>query len=217
MKQRFQGIIIGIIIGVLFTSGMAFAKQMEETIKVTYDNIKILINGTEYAPTDVVGNVVEPFIYNGTTYVPIRAISQAFGRKVDWDANSNSVEIGANNSGVSMFTDADIVAAKKVISDFFELYSNGKYQEMKTMVSGELLGWDFSESVYGMSKAKLTKCEYNENLSHAYENVMVFDCSFEMTPASHSVYTADQKEASFYIDVKKTNNQFSLHYFSTGK
>ena len=59
---------------VLTLSVTVFAKQATETISVMYDNIKILIDGVEYTAKDANGNVIEPFIYNGTIYLPVRGI-----------------------------------------------------------------------------------------------------------------------------------------------
>ncbi len=54
---------------------------------ITYRNIKILLNGVE-VPTDT-----EPFIRNAnnTTYLPVRAISEALGLDVDWDEATSTV------------------------------------------------------------------------------------------------------------------------------
>lgn len=97
MKKRLQGLIAGVLIGAMLTSGAVFAKQASETISVIYDNIKILIDGKEYQPTDANGNVVEPFIYNGTTYLPVRAIANAFDKEVDWEAQTSTVTLGSKN------------------------------------------------------------------------------------------------------------------------
>lgn len=97
MKKRLQGLIVGVLIGTMLTSGVVFAKQASETINVIYDNIKILIDGKEYQPTDANGNVVEPFIYNGTTYLPVRAIATAFEKEVDWEAQTSTVTLGSKN------------------------------------------------------------------------------------------------------------------------
>ena len=97
MKKRLQGLVTGVLIGTLLTSGVVFAKQTTETINVVYDNIKILIDGKEYQPTDANGDVVEPFIYNGTTYLPVRAIANAFDKEVDWEAQTSTVTLGSKN------------------------------------------------------------------------------------------------------------------------
>ncbi len=97
MKKRLQGMIAGILICAMIMCGMVYAKQASESINVIYDNIKILIDGKEYQPTDANGNVVEPFIYNGTTYLPVRAIANAFDKDVDWEAQTSTVTLGSKN------------------------------------------------------------------------------------------------------------------------
>lgn len=97
MKKRIQGVIAGGLIGAILTSGAVFAKQASETLEVIYDNIKILIDGKEYQPTDANGNPVEPFVYNGTTYLPVRAIANAFDKEVDWEPQTSTVTLGSKN------------------------------------------------------------------------------------------------------------------------
>ncbi len=72
----------------------AYAAQLRKTIEIAYRDIKIYIGGGEFQPKDAMGNDVEPFIYDGTTYLPVRAISSALGKEIDWDCESNSIYIG---------------------------------------------------------------------------------------------------------------------------
>jgi hypothetical protein len=58
------------------------------------DNIRIYIDGTLITPRNVQGVVVHPFIRNGTTFLPIRAIGEAFGKDVYHDSRNNSVFVG---------------------------------------------------------------------------------------------------------------------------
>lgn len=97
MKKRSRQIIIGVLVCGLLTCCSVYAKQITEAINVTYDNIRILIDGKEYQPTDANGNAVEPFIYNGTTYLPVRAIANAFDKDVDWEAQTSTVTLGSKN------------------------------------------------------------------------------------------------------------------------
>lgn len=94
MKKRLQGLVMGIIIGALMTSGIVFAKNIQETINAVYMNVKLVVDGIEITPKDANGNVVEPFIYNGTTYLPVRAIGEAFDKDVQWDGDTATVYIG---------------------------------------------------------------------------------------------------------------------------
>lgn len=95
-NKKTRTIFIGIAV-IVALSATVFAKQMTETISVMYDNIKILIDGVEYTPTDANGNVVEPFIYNGTTYLPVRGIANAFDKNVDWEPQTSTVVLGSKN------------------------------------------------------------------------------------------------------------------------
>ena len=94
MKKRIQGVIAGVLIGSMLTSGMVFAKSGTEMIEALYNNIKIYVDGVKIEPKDATGKVVEPFIYNGTTYLPVRAIGEAIGKEVCWEGSSHSVYIG---------------------------------------------------------------------------------------------------------------------------
>lgn len=57
------------------------------------DVINIFINGGRFIPTDVNGNVVNPIIIDGTTYVPVRAIGEAFDKEVAWDGETKTVTL----------------------------------------------------------------------------------------------------------------------------
>ena len=45
-------------------------------------------------PKDANGNTVEPFIIDGTTYLPVRAVSNALGLNVGWDDATSTVSLG---------------------------------------------------------------------------------------------------------------------------
>ncbi|MBE7036600.1 MAG: copper amine oxidase N-terminal domain-containing protein [Ruminococcaceae bacterium] len=94
MKKRLQGFVAGFLFLALLTSVGTFAKQITERAELFYDNIKIYIDGNEIVPKDATGNIVEPFIMNGTTYLPVRAVGTAFGKNVQWDAATKSAYIG---------------------------------------------------------------------------------------------------------------------------
>lgn len=96
MSIKSQGIsfIVGFVISSLLFGTMAFASQGEQMINVMYDNIKIVIDGKPIPTTDAQGNSVEPFIYNGRTYLPVRAVAEAVGKTVTWDGKTSTVYLG---------------------------------------------------------------------------------------------------------------------------
>ena len=58
--------------------------------------MKIFYNGNLFTPTDVNGNVVETYVFNGTTYLPVRAISNLFNAEINWNESLNGVTINRN-------------------------------------------------------------------------------------------------------------------------
>lgn len=93
MKKQFRGFFMGVasILVIMLSVGTAYAAATGVSIPVVYDNIKVLLNGNELKLTDVTGKTVEPFIYDGTTYLPLRAIAESFNKTVVWDAQARHV------------------------------------------------------------------------------------------------------------------------------
>ncbi len=66
------------------------------TRELSYAEIRILLDGAELIPTYVNGNYVEPFIIDGTTYLPVRGIASALELEVDWDDANKTVLLTAS-------------------------------------------------------------------------------------------------------------------------
>ena len=73
-------------------------KTGTENATLYYRDINIVIDGKTITPTDTDGNVVEPFIIDGTTYLPVRAVSEAVDCGVDWDGETNTVIITSGSA-----------------------------------------------------------------------------------------------------------------------
>ena len=91
MKQKLQGLIAGALIGATITGGAVFATTGTKTIEVLYNNIKVYKDNVLCELKDANGTVIEPFIYNGTTYMPVRGTANLAGMDVEWDGNTKSV------------------------------------------------------------------------------------------------------------------------------
>jgi len=80
--------IIGFILGsVLFGSISVFAASIDTTIQITRNVEKLVINGNNYALQDKI------FTNNGTTYVPLRFLSETFNHIVEWDKEAKTIQI----------------------------------------------------------------------------------------------------------------------------
>jgi len=85
---------LSIVISIFAVPGLA--ASMSKQLTAYYNDIKLVINGETVEPKDASGNTVEPFIIDGTTYLPVRAVANALGQNVSWDGATSSVIIGAN-------------------------------------------------------------------------------------------------------------------------
>ncbi len=100
MKEKFKGMLVGLLIGATVAGGTVWAGSGMKNIDVMYDNIKIFMDGELVEPKDANGQTVEPFIYNGTTYLPVRAVGNAIGKDVSWDGIEKVVYLGAKPGDV---------------------------------------------------------------------------------------------------------------------
>lgn len=118
MKERLQGFVVGVISTVLVSS-VAFAAPVGKAITAFYNEIKIYVDGNKIEPKDGNGKTVEPFICEGTTYLPVRAVAEALGKKVEWDGESNTVYISERMEEVVVDNAKDFLMAigsnKKII------------------------------------------------------------------------------------------------------
>lgn len=89
MKKRIPAIIV---MFALFLTTSYAANTYRKTITVT-SGVNVEFNNEAIDMTDANGKAVEAFIYNGTTYVPIRAVSNAFGADIGYDRNTQTISV----------------------------------------------------------------------------------------------------------------------------
>ena len=96
--------LVGLILSLgLLLSLAAPAAAANETLTktITYRAIKIILDGEETVPCNEQGNTVAPFIMDGSTYLPLRAVAQALGLGVRWVPETNTVELAAGGEPIS--------------------------------------------------------------------------------------------------------------------
>jgi len=143
MKFNSKSITFGAVIGAILASNIAaFASSGTQSIDVVFKNIKIWANGSLVIPKDANGKELEPFIYNGTTYLPVRAVGEAVGQEVSWDGASSTVYVGGNPNVQKDFMDIckpyEYSYGKEYLKTDGETFtmSGNKYASGFTMRSG---------------------------------------------------------------------------------
>ena len=95
-RKRLIATILVLALVVTLCFSYAFASTGSASKTISYRNIKITLNGLTITPTDANGNAVEPFIMDGSTYLPVRAVANALGLEVGWDQKTSTVSLNSN-------------------------------------------------------------------------------------------------------------------------
>jgi len=93
--KRFSGFICGVLVTLLVAglASPALAALTAKTIEV-YTGVTLYVDDVKFTPKNALGEEVEILLYNGTTYLPVRAIGEAYGKDIAWDDATKSAYIG---------------------------------------------------------------------------------------------------------------------------
>lgn len=92
--KRAKDITVGAVLGGMLFSGVSYAASAT-SINVNFLPLKYFFDGIEKkAPQDQQG-----FVYQGTTYVPLRFAAEALGKKVGYDGPTSSIYVGKQKEG----------------------------------------------------------------------------------------------------------------------
>lgn len=82
-----------------FAAGVFAADGVKKITAYIRPDISIVLDGQKQNLKDDNGRKISPIVYNDTTYLPLRAISNAFGKTVDWSESSRTVTITTPQNG----------------------------------------------------------------------------------------------------------------------
>jgi micrococcal nuclease len=127
MKKQLRGFVVGFIIATLLM-GTAIGAGLTKTIEVAFNSVNITVNGKKVNADNI--------LYDGTTYIPLRAVAEALGKDVGWDQSTNTVSINDK-------VESDTVKVTRVVDgDTIIVDLNGVEERVR------LIGIDTPESVH---------------------------------------------------------------------
>lgn len=90
------------VVGMTLTGAAGvYAGTNLQTIQAYVNNkISFNVKGSVFEPKDANGKPLAPILYNDTTYLPVRALSEALQAPVSYDSKTGVITIGAPTSGV---------------------------------------------------------------------------------------------------------------------
>lgn len=95
MKHKLTKIILLSIVIVACSFASAYAATNLEPIKAFFNkSVTFVLNGDHWQPKNPQGKTLNAILYEGSNYLPVRAIAEALGVAVDYDAATQTIYIG---------------------------------------------------------------------------------------------------------------------------
>lgn len=99
-------IVVLLLVCVLILGGkIVFSNSITSITAQINPAINYTLDGEKFVPRDMDGSVMDTIIYNGRSYVPLRAIAEALGIAVDWEGSTSTIILGEREGkGQSLFS-----------------------------------------------------------------------------------------------------------------
>lgn len=149
MKER----ILVFLICLLLVMGVCFALTKNEKVLLN-KQISITYEGKPMAFYDANGNRVYPITYDGSTYLPIRALSALFDTKIKWDEENRTIYLGEGEISkecakeTSEKSEGTLENVDAIINGSLKVYYNGKFQLFFDANNNDILPISYNGTTY---------------------------------------------------------------------
>lgn len=156
MKFSFLSFCAGVLCtSMIFSCGVTAYASYKKTATLDYPGIKIMVDGQQITPKNASGKTVEPFAIDGTTYLPVRAVSNALGMNVDWNAATKSVVITSDSKA------ADLLKYYKLLEEDFSFL----YEHLDAISSDRISMYTNKTEISGTTYANAMKSKAQVDLA----------------------------------------------------
>lgn len=206
MKNNIKSFIAGALVTMVFVMSFnpVLARNLSKSVEVVYRDIKIYVDDKKINPSDTNGNIVEPFIYNGTTYLPVRAIGEAFGKPVEWEGTTSTIYVGTHSDekpDLSITSTTPYFTSNTNASecDFIKFVpsrhkdNKGEMYDSALVASGRYSIWGDSQRINRsyLLNAGYSKLSGKFGLTYNSRNITTNNVSFIVRGDNKVLYTSD--------------------------
>ena len=97
-KNRILAGACALVLAASLTVGALAASQPYTANATLSPNVTVKIDGVEQTFYNAQGKEVHPIIYNGTTYIPLRAVGELMGKNVNWDGATGTASLSGTRT-----------------------------------------------------------------------------------------------------------------------
>lgn len=109
MKKKLAFILAGVIALSSFAVGAVGKSIIEKIDAELRGDFTVYVDGKKQTFRDAQGKIVDPILYEGTTYLPVRAIGELMGKTVYWYQDEKKIELVEPSKDEPLVTDADVI------------------------------------------------------------------------------------------------------------
>jgi hypothetical protein len=104
--KKFKVVLLVLLVITIIVSGLVVVANEDITV-IRNKKVEVVYNGQTQKFSDVTGKVVYPLSYEGTTYLPVRAISSLFQVPIQWNSITKTVSLGSGELGTKTVESVD--------------------------------------------------------------------------------------------------------------
>lgn len=150
MKKRTLALLVAATLSVTTLVGIGAASLISEIKAELRKDFTIRVDGDKQNFRNADGEKVYPILFEGTTYLPVRAIGELMGKVVYWDEGKKEIDLRTEDiKETTTVTDADVI---------FDSKDNSKDKPEKTVDESLLIGEDKAKEI-ALKKAELKEAE----------------------------------------------------------
>lgn len=148
-------------------TSLAFSETARKNLVAQYNNIKIYVDGK------LVQTTSEPFVVDGTTYLPVRAVGEAVGKTVTWDGATQSVYLGEKPNTTTNST-SETTGQKNARAKATSYLSSSSFSYSGLIKQLEFEGFSTEEATYAVDKCGADWNEQAAKKAKSYLNSSSF-------------------------------------------
>ena len=206
MSKNYKHICALLGLSLVCGTGMVTAYSGSRNVKADYRNIQISYNGVTKTVTDEVGNVVEPFAINGTTYVPLRGVGQILGVSASWDPATSTVRLtGGQQAGASS---ADVSAYINKINEL---------QQQLTAAQTEIAVLKSNNNQSSSSSSQNGPADITTAALNELNNKLNADFSDQLNSGIDMCIEVSQKASRLQLDITYSSSSENSKYDNIGE
>ncbi len=116
MKKIIKVLVTSFLMAFAFTTAITSQDKLVQSNIQIYSGVDVYINNQLLNMRDANGEPIEAFIYNDSTYLPIRALADAFDKEVSWNGETSTVYINDSTYvPIIMYHHFDTVIANDMV------------------------------------------------------------------------------------------------------